>query len=61
MTTKYGNRNIVKMYAEIQVLRTAIRAEGTEAIQNAWDQVEEHIDYVYQPVVSPTNKALNQD
>jgi hypothetical protein len=25
-----------------------IRAEGTEAIQAAWDEVEEHIDFVYQ-------------
>lgn len=35
------------MYAQINVLRAAIRSEGTEAIQAAWDAVEEHIDFVY--------------
>ena len=59
--SRYGNRKIVKMYAEIQALRTVIRAEGTPAIQDAWDQVEEHIDYVYQTVVPPTNQPLNQE
>lgn len=37
------------MYAEINALRRAIRAEGTEAIQSAWDAVEEHIDFAYAP------------
>ena len=45
MTEKYGNRNVSKMFAQINALRSAIRAEGTEAIQAAWDAVEEHIDY----------------
>lgn len=61
MTNKYGNRRIITMYAEIQVLRTAIRAEGTEAIQNAWDRVEEHIDYAYRTVDPLTNNPLNQE
>ena len=47
---RYGNRNIVKMYAQINALRAAIRAEGTPAIQTTWDAVEEHIDFAYQPV-----------
>lgn len=44
---KYGNRNVPKMIAEIEALRQAIRAEGTPAIQDAWDRVETHIDYAY--------------
>lgn len=44
---RYGRRNVVAMYAEINALRRAIRAEGTESIQAAWDAVEEHIDFAY--------------
>ena len=44
---RYGRRKIARMYAEIDALRKAIRAEGTPAIQDAWDAVEEHIDHVY--------------
>lgn len=44
---RYGRRCVVAMYAEINALRRAIRAEGTEAIQTAWDAVEEHIDFAY--------------
>lgn len=44
---KYGNRNVPKMVNQIDKLRKAIRAEGTPAIQEAWDAVEEHIDYAY--------------
>lgn len=47
ITSKYGRRNVAKMYAQINLLRNLIRAEGTEEIQRAWDAVEEHIDYVY--------------
>ena len=47
----YGNRNVPKMYAQINALRSAIRAEGTPAIQKAWDAVEEHIDFAYRPVI----------
>jgi hypothetical protein len=45
---RYGRRKVTKMYADINRLRALIRAEGTEAIQAAWDEVEEHIDFVYQ-------------
>lgn len=44
---RYGNRRVTKMYAEIDALRRAIAAEGTPAIQEAWDRVEEHIDFTY--------------
>jgi hypothetical protein len=50
---KYGWRNIVKMYAEINVLRKAIRSEGSPAVQAAWDAVEEHIDYAYRHLERP--------
>lgn len=44
---KYGNRSVPKMIRQIDDLRKAIRAEGTPAIQDAWDKVEEHIDFAY--------------
>ena len=47
MTAKYGSRNVPKMIRQIEDLRQVIRSEGTPAIQNAWDKVEEHIDYAY--------------
>jgi hypothetical protein len=47
MTARYGNRTIVKMFNQINALRKAIRSEGTPAIQEAWDKVEEHIDFIY--------------
>ena len=47
MTARYGNRTIIKMFNQINALRKAIRNEGTPAIQEAWDKVEEHIDFVY--------------
>lgn len=47
MSERYGNRKVSKMYAQINELRKAIRAEGSPAIQDAWDKVEEHIDFAY--------------
>lgn len=44
---RFGVRRVTKMYADINKLRQAIRSEGTEAIQEAWDRVEECIDYAY--------------
>ena len=49
-TSCYGNLEVPKMYAEVQTLREAIRAEGTPEIQDAWDQVEQHIDFAYQKI-----------
>lgn len=47
MTQRYGNRKVTKMYAQINALRKVIRSEGTPEIQDAWDAVEEHVDFVY--------------
>lgn len=44
---KYGNRSVVKMYNKINNLRKLIRAEGSPAIQEAWEQVEQFIDIVF--------------
>jgi hypothetical protein len=43
----YGTRSVPVMIAQMNELRRLIRAEGTPAIQDAWDQVEEHIDFAY--------------
>ena len=45
--TKYGKRNVKKMIQQFNDLRQSCRAEGTPAIQDALDKVEEHIDYAY--------------
>lgn len=55
---KYGRRNVPKMIAQIDALRHAIRAEGTPAIQAAWDAVEEHIDYAYRPTANEQLREL---
>jgi hypothetical protein len=47
MTERYGNRRVVKMFNQINTLRKLIRSEGTPSIQEAWDKVEEHIDFAY--------------
>lgn len=44
---RFGMRRVDRMYADINKLRRAIRSEGTDAIQDAWDRVEECIDYAY--------------
>lgn len=44
---RFGNRRVDRMHADINKLRQAIRSEGTDAIQSAWDRVEECIDYAY--------------
>lgn len=46
-SNKYGNRKITKMYQQWNDLRGLIRQEGSPAIQEAWDKVEEHIDFVF--------------
>lgn len=58
MTERFGQRRVSKMYAQINTLRRAIAAEGTPAIQDAWDKVEEHLDYAYQQVGQADNEAL---
>jgi hypothetical protein len=47
VTDKYGQRNVIKMFNQVNALRKAIRTEGTPSIQEAWDKVEEHIDFIY--------------
>ena len=47
LIARYGNRTIIKMFNQVNALCKAIRSEGTPAIQEAWDKVEEHIDFVY--------------
>lgn len=53
---RYGARRIVRMYADINRLRRAIRAQGTPEIQSAWDRVEPHIDFAYQRALDPQPK-----
>lgn len=43
----YGQRDTAGMYRQIEALRQAIWAEGSPAIQAAWDAVEEFIDFSY--------------
>lgn len=47
-TPRYGRRKVTGMIANVEALRRQIRAEGTPAIQSAWDAVEEHQDAAYQ-------------
>lgn len=51
---KYGKRNVPKMIQDVEKLRQLIRAQGTPEIQDAWDKVEEHIDYAYRKIDEPT-------
>lgn len=43
----------ITIYNYIGRLRKAIRAEGTPAIQEAWDKLEPHVS-VFLPVVDKT-------
>ena len=45
---RYGQRTPAKIYNRINDLRKAIRAEGTPAIQDAWDHVEQFVDVLFQ-------------
>lgn len=58
---RYGNRKVSKMYAQINELRAAIRAEGTDRIQEAWDKVEEHIDFAYSPENATPSPNIRHD
>ena len=50
---KYGRRNVQKMIRQWDAHRAACRAEGTQAIQDTLDAMEEHIDYAYRADVVP--------
>ena len=43
----FGKRRVDRMLRDMNALRHAIRTEGSPAIQDAWDRVEECIDYAY--------------
>lgn len=43
----YGKRNITKMYKQYNEFRAIVRSEGTPAIQEAFDKIEEWIDYSF--------------
>ena len=45
---RFGNRRVPKMLAQINAVRDLIAAEGSPRLQDAWAQVEEHIDFAYQ-------------
>ncbi len=46
-TARYGKRRVDRMLRDMNILRQTIRAEGTPAIQDAWDRIEECIDFAY--------------
>lgn len=48
MTDRYGTRRVPKLYAEWGQHREACRAEGTPAIQETLDKIEEWIDFAFQ-------------
>lgn len=45
--THYGNAKIVTLRRDVNSLRTAIRNEGTPAIQYAWDMCERWVDRIF--------------
>lgn len=53
----YGTRNVPEMIRQMEDLRRVIRAQGTPAVQEAWDKVEEHIDYAYRALPPPPAAA----
>lgn len=57
MMQRYGKRRVTKMYAQVNELRRAIAAEGTPAIQRAWDSIEEHIDFIYSKALNDVDNA----
>jgi hypothetical protein len=44
VSARYGQTSQVKIYNAREVLRKAIMAEGTPAIQEAWDRLAPWID-----------------
>lgn len=49
MPATYGRTKLSKLRAAVQALRDAIRAEGTPAIQDAWDRCEPWVDRIFKP------------
>lgn len=46
----YGKRRVPRLIAKLNQLRSTIRAEGTPATQDAWDEVEPFIDFLFEEV-----------
>lgn len=61
MTLRYGNRKVTKMYAQINAHRKVVREQGTQDIQDTWDTIEEHIDFVYQTWFLQKDDAKNEN
>lgn len=41
----YGKYPVTKIIKNVDILRKAIRAEGTQRVQEAWDEIEPVIDF----------------
>lgn len=57
MDDLYGKRRVPRMLNKVNNLRLQIAKEGSPAIQDAWGEVEEFIDYFYQEVGRQDNEA----
>lgn len=55
----YGQRRVPEMYAQIQDLRAAIQAEGSDLITSCWDKVVEHIDFAYGEIAARSGGRLH--
>ncbi len=44
---RYGRAKIVTLRRDVNALRKAIRAEGTPAVQDAWEKAERWVDRVF--------------
>lgn len=45
MDRHYGKYPVTKIIKNVDLLRKAIRAEGTQRVQDAWDEIEPVIDF----------------
>lgn len=54
---KYGRRNVAKMYKQYNEFRRIVRSEGTPAIQEAFDGIEEWIDYSFSKTDTSDDKS----
>lgn len=52
MTDRYGNAKITTLRRDLNELRTAVRSEGTDRVQNAWDNCERWLDRAFVPAGS---------
>ncbi|MFX4298544.1 hypothetical protein [Pseudosulfitobacter pseudonitzschiae] len=47
MSERYGKAKIVTLRRDVDALRKAIRAEGSENVQECWEKVERWVDRVF--------------